>query len=192
MNYVEMSTSRSRKDSPMKAIVCTQYGPPEVLERKEVAKPAPKDHEILVKVYATTVTAGDSRVRSFTVPLSYWLLARIALGLRKPKKAIPGMIVAGEIESVGKEVKHFKKGDQIYALDLTRLSAYAEYACLPEKEYDNDSSLFGPYVLLIHLLLLKSVIPLRKASVVQHSRLLTVPSVLGHLVGTARGLGCSL
>jgi len=116
----------------MKAIVCTQYGPPEVLERKEVAKPAPKDHEILVKVYATTVTAGDSRVRSFTVPLSYWLLARIALGLRKPKKAIPGMIVAGEIESVGKEVKHFKKGDQIYALDLTRLSAYAEYACLPE------------------------------------------------------------
>jgi hypothetical protein len=59
-------------------------------------------------------------------------------------------------------------------------------------EYDNDSSLFGPYVLLIHLLLLKSVIPLRKASVVQHSRLLTVPSVLGHLVGTARGLGCSL
>src|SRR5437868_14673079 len=61
-----------------------------------------------------------------------FLLARIALGLRKPKKAIPGMIVAGEIESVGKEVKHFKKGDQIYALDLTRLSAYAEYACLPE------------------------------------------------------------
>jgi NADPH:quinone reductase-like Zn-dependent oxidoreductase len=116
----------------MKAIVCTKYGPPEVLELKEVEKPVPKDNEVLVKVYATTVTAGDSRVRSFTVPLSYWLLARLALGLRKPKKAIPGMIVAGEIESVGKEVKHFKKGDQIYALDLTRFSAYAEYACLPE------------------------------------------------------------
>jgi NADPH:quinone reductase-like Zn-dependent oxidoreductase len=116
----------------MKAIVCTHYGPPEVLERKEVAKPAPKDHEVMVKVYATTVTAGDSRVRSFTVPLSYWLLARIALGLRKPKKAIPGMIVAGEIEAVGKQVTHFQKGDQIYAFDLTRLSAYAEYACLPE------------------------------------------------------------
>jgi NADPH:quinone reductase-like Zn-dependent oxidoreductase len=116
----------------MKAIVCTHYGPPEVLERKEVAKPAPKDHEVLVKVYATTVTAGDSRVRSFTVPLSYWLLARIALGLRKPKKAIPGMIVAGEVESVGKEVKRFKNGNQVYAYDITRLSAYAEYACVPE------------------------------------------------------------
>jgi NADPH:quinone reductase-like Zn-dependent oxidoreductase len=132
MNDVEMSTSRSRKDTPMKAIVCTHYGPPEVLERKEVAKPAPKDHEVLVKVYATTVTAGDSRVRSFTVPLSYWLLARLALGLRKPKKAIPGMVLAGEVEAVGKEVKHLKKGDQIYAYDITRLSTYAKYACVPE------------------------------------------------------------
>src|SRR5947209_20570585 len=100
MNDVEMSTSRRRKDTPMKAIVCTQCGPPEVLERKEVAKPAPKDHEILVKVYATTVTAGDSRMRSVTVPLSYWLLARIALGLRKAQKAIHEMIVAGAMESV--------------------------------------------------------------------------------------------
>ena len=116
----------------MKAIVCTQYGPPEVLELKEVEKPAPSDNEILVKVYATTVTAGDTRVRSFTVPLSYWLLARIALGLRKPKKAIPGMIVAGEIESIGREVKRFKNGNQVYAYDITRLSAYAEYACVPE------------------------------------------------------------
>jgi NADPH:quinone reductase-like Zn-dependent oxidoreductase len=72
----------------MKAIVCTKYGPPEVLELKEVEKPTPRDNEVLVEVYATTVTAGDSRVRSFTVPLSYWLLGRIALGLRKPKKNI--------------------------------------------------------------------------------------------------------
>jgi NADPH:quinone reductase-like Zn-dependent oxidoreductase len=116
----------------MKAIVATKYGPPEVLELIEVAKPAPSDNEVLVKVYATTVTAGDSRVRSFTVPLSFWLPARITLGLRKPKKAIPGMVLAGEIESVGKEVKRFKKGDQVYAYDITRLSTYAEYACVLE------------------------------------------------------------
>jgi NADPH:quinone reductase-like Zn-dependent oxidoreductase len=116
----------------MKAIVATKYGPPEVLQLKEVEKPTPKDDEILVKVYATTVTAGDTRVRSFTVPLSAWLPARITLGLRKPRKAIPGMVLAGEVEAVGKEVKQFKEGDQIYAYDITRLSTYAEYACLPE------------------------------------------------------------
>ena len=116
----------------MKAFVCTKYGPPEVLELKEVEKPAPRDHEVLVKVSATTVTAGDARVRSFTVPRSFWLPARLTLGLSKPKKAILGMVVAGEIESVGKAVTHVKKGDQICAYDLTRLSAYAEYACVPE------------------------------------------------------------
>jgi NADPH:quinone reductase-like Zn-dependent oxidoreductase len=116
----------------MKAIVCTKYGPPEVLQLQEVAKPAPRDHELLVKVYATTVTAGDSRARSFTVPRSAWLPARITLGLRKPKKAIPGMVLAGDVEAVGKQVKHYKEGDQIYAYDITRLSAYAEFACVPE------------------------------------------------------------
>jgi len=74
----------------MKAIVCTQYGPPEVLELKEVEKPAPKDNEVLVKVYATAVTAGDIRVQSFTVPPSFWLPARITPGLRKPKKLFWG------------------------------------------------------------------------------------------------------
>ena len=82
----------------MKAMVWTEYGPPEVLQLKEVETPTPKDKEVLIRIYATTVTAGESRVRSFTVPLSYWLLARLMIGLRKPKKAIPGMTVAGENE----------------------------------------------------------------------------------------------
>jgi len=116
----------------MKAIVATKYGAPEVLELRDVAKPVPTDHEVLVKVHATTVTAGDSRVRSFTVPRSFWLPARLTLGLTKPKKAIPGMVIVGEVEAVGKEVKRFKPGDQLYAYDITRLQAYAEYACIAE------------------------------------------------------------
>ena len=81
----------------MKAIICTKYGPPEVLQLQEVEKPVPRDNELLVKISATTVTAGESRGRSFTVPLSYWLPARLAIGLRKPRKAIPGMV----LDSVG-------------------------------------------------------------------------------------------
>ena len=116
----------------MKAIVATKYGPPEVLQLREVAKPVPGDNEVLIKVYATTVTAGDARVRGFIVPPSAWLPARLTLGLRKPRKAIPGMVLAGEVEAVGKGVTRFKKGDQVYTYDITRLSTYAEYACVPE------------------------------------------------------------
>ncbi len=116
----------------MKAVVCTKYGPPEVLELKEVEKPAPRDNEILVKVYATTVTRGDSRMRSFTVPVWQWVPARIYLGIRKPKRAILGMEMAGEIESVGRDVKRFKKGDQVFSFVGFGFGAHAEYKCVPE------------------------------------------------------------
>jgi NADPH:quinone reductase-like Zn-dependent oxidoreductase len=117
----------------MKAIVCTRYGPPDVLEIQEVAKPTPKEGEIFVKVSTTTVTAGDSRMRSFTVPPSLWLPARLALGFRKPKKPVLGMELAGEVESVDKDVTRFKVGDLVFASTIEHnLGGYAEYICLPE------------------------------------------------------------
>jgi len=116
----------------MKAIVYTKYGPPDVLQLKEVAKPIPKDNEVLVKIFATTVTKYDCWRRSCTAPTGFWLPNRIALGLRKPKKIILGTELAGEIESVGKDVKRFKEGDQVFGYPGTSLGANAEYVCMPE------------------------------------------------------------
>lgn len=116
----------------MKAMVATNYGSPEVLKLQEVDKPVPAANEVLVRIYATAVTAGDSRVRGFIVPRSFWIPARLTLGLTKPKKAIQGMVLAGEVVAVGTDVTRFKTGDQVHAYDITKLSTYAEYARVPE------------------------------------------------------------
>lgn len=119
----------------MKAIVCTKYGPPEVLQLKEMEKPAPRDREVLVKVHATTVTIGDPIMRSFNLPVSGWLkfMARFFLGIRSPKRPILGMELAGEVESVGRKVTRFKLGDQVFASTFTvNFGGHAEYKCLPE------------------------------------------------------------
>jgi NADPH:quinone reductase-like Zn-dependent oxidoreductase len=127
------ATNQIKKDALMKAIICTKYGRPDVLQIKEVETPAPKDNEVLVRVHAATVTAGDCELRSLKVPLSLRLLMRIGFGFRGPRRRILGQELAGEIESVGKDVKLFKKGDRVFALTGFRLGAYAEYDCLPER-----------------------------------------------------------
>jgi len=114
----------------MKAIVYTKYGPPEVLELNDLEKPTPKDNEVLIRVYATTVTAADGMMRR-----SDTFMSRIILGLRKPrnKYSILGLELSGEIESIGKNVKRFREGDQVYGFTGFRPGAYAEYKCMPEK-----------------------------------------------------------
>ena len=123
----------------MKAIVCTKYGPPEVLQLKEVEKPTPRNNEVLIRIYATTVSSGDCRMRSLNlsgVPLQQRILARLVLGISKPRRPVQGLWLAGVIEATGKSVKRFHVGDKVYARtpDM-KFGAYAEYACLPEKSF---------------------------------------------------------
>jgi len=129
----------------MKAIVWTKYGPPDVLQLKEVEKPTPKDNEVLIKIYATTVTAGDCEMRRMKTALKFRYLMRAYVGLRRPTRITKlGMELAGEIESVGKDVTLFKKGDQVFAATgFIGMGAWAEYICLPEKAETPDQAIMA-------------------------------------------------
>jgi NADPH:quinone reductase-like Zn-dependent oxidoreductase len=116
----------------MKAIVYERYGPPEVLELKEIPKPIPRDNEVLIKIRATTVTSGDWRVRSLDMPTGFGLISRLMFGISRPRQTIPGTELAGDLESVGKNVRKFKVGDPVFAFSGAGMGCYAEYKCMPE------------------------------------------------------------
>ena len=121
----------------MKAIVCKKYGPAELLELKDVPIPSPKDNEVLIKIYATSVTASDVLMRGLKAPLIYKILVQLMMGFGKPRNPILGMVLSGVIEDTGKKVAKFQKGDKIFAYGAMtplklRFGSYAEYICLPE------------------------------------------------------------
>lgn len=116
----------------MRAIVCTRYGPPEVLQMAEVAKPSPRKNEVLVRIFATTVTASDGIVRRFDVPWRLRPMMGLALGFRKPRNPILGLVMAGKVESTGAGVTRFMADDPVFAFTEYRMRCYAEYICLKE------------------------------------------------------------
>ena len=126
----------------MKAIVWTKYGPPEGLKLQEVDKPIPGDNEILVRIHATTVTAGDCEMRRLQLPLSLSLPVRLYAGPIRPKRiSILGQELAGEIAVVGRDVTAYKVGEQVFGTTGFGFGAYAEYICLPEKPDDAQGAL---------------------------------------------------
>jgi NADPH:quinone reductase-like Zn-dependent oxidoreductase len=124
----------------MKAIVYKEYGSPDVLHIEEVAKPSPKDNEVLIKNYATTVNFGDLMARNykavsprqFNMLFLFWLMAKISFGLNRPKNPILGSEFAGEVEAVGGAITRFKPGDPVFGYLGPGMGAYAEYFCMPE------------------------------------------------------------
>jgi NADPH:quinone reductase-like Zn-dependent oxidoreductase len=155
----------------MKAIVCTKYGPPEVLQLREVEKPAPKDNEVLIRVHAASVNYGDILARNFkavsprkfNMPFLFWIFVKLYFGIRKPRITVLGSEFAGEIESVGKDVKRFKAGDRVFGYRGQSMGAYAEYLCMPENgvvaikpaNMNDEEAAVVPYGAIMALYLLR-------------------------------------
>jgi len=119
----------------MRAVVCTAYGGPDVLQLRALVKPAPKDNEVLIRIRATTVSAADCELRRFDFAPWIWLLIRLAFGILRPRQPVLGQELAGDVESVGKDVTLFRKGDRVFAATGIGLGAYAEYICLNERPH---------------------------------------------------------
>jgi NADPH:quinone reductase-like Zn-dependent oxidoreductase len=116
----------------MRAAVCTAYGPPDVLRLRDVPKPVPKDDEVLVRIRATTVSAADCELRRFDFAPWIWVPIRLAFGIRRPRQPVLGQELAGDVESIGKDVRSLRQGDRVFAATGIRLGAHAEYICLRE------------------------------------------------------------
>src|SRR3954447_23187849 len=117
----------------MKAVVCTRWGPPEVLRVAEVERPAPRKGEVRIRISATAVTVSDCIARGLKAPWRYRMLGRLVLGLRGPRRPIFGIVLAGTIESVGRNVTSFRAGDEVFGLSRWKAGAYAEYVCWSAK-----------------------------------------------------------
>jgi NADPH:quinone reductase-like Zn-dependent oxidoreductase len=125
----------------MKAFICTAYGPPEVLQLAEVEKPTPADDEVCIKVRATAVTASDIFIRGSQIPLRYRIPMRLMIGVTRPRRPIIGLVLAGEVEAAGKDIKRFTAGDKVYGITCFALGAYAEYTCMRETDSNQNGCL---------------------------------------------------
>jgi NADPH:quinone reductase-like Zn-dependent oxidoreductase len=116
----------------LKAVICTRYGPPEVLRLEELATPVPRENEVRIRILATSVTSSDCYVRGLNLSPAYRLMARLALGWNAPRQPVLGMVLSGEVDAVAPEAKSFNVGDRVFGFDQHRFGTYAQYVCWPE------------------------------------------------------------
>jgi len=116
----------------LRAVICTRYGPPEVLQLEELATPVPQKNEVRIRIFATAVTSSDCYVRGLNLNFAYRIMARLALGWTAPRRRVLGMVLSGEVDCVGPDVTSFKAGDQVFGFNRHVFGTYAQYVCWPE------------------------------------------------------------